>query len=332
MFKTSKTSFEGSRDRNNRRILDHVHGDLESYDDLALIQKRFSEYLQFKADHPMLLHAHSVNQDGDLIQANWEAPIRFFSNRNIAPLSNALATVKDKGVFLTLTVDHSRTLREAWENIAKRWNVFMTRLAKELGINRKELHYIWVLEAQGNGYPHIHALFLGIDYLFWAGNKKQWLDDNSHSKNLKHFWKWGSVFVNTTKSGSTIESPVSYLMKYIRKTWSQNPDSKALLTQSLLWVFNKRSWNVSRSLPEYIGIPKPKKTDWKLHSIHSFEYLHGQFTPWIRLRKPGHILKILSETDKYGHEKRPSEIMTWLRVKSKYDSIYRNRHAMTDDY
>ena len=316
--KMGETSFDGAHDRNNRRVLDHRHNDLERYDDLNLILTRFKDYLQGKADHPTLLHAHSVDKKGDPIQASWEAPIRFFSNRNIKPLSDALYKYTGKGVFLTLTVDHTRTLRQAWENIAKRWNVFLTRLSIETGIPRRHLHYIWVLEAQGNGYPHIHALFLGIDYLFWAGNKREWIGDNPHSKNLKHFWKWGSVYVNTTKSGSTIESPVSYLMKYIRKTWNADPDSKALLTQAMLWVFDKRSWNVSRSLPGYLKIEKPKKTDWKLHSIHSFEYLHGQFTPWIRLRKPGHILKILSESDKYGQEKRPVEIMTWLRVKSKH--------------
>jgi len=300
--------------RSNRPILDHVYDTVESYDDLSLIQKRFREYLTYSADHPTLLHAHGEDDNGESIEATWAATNRFFSNRNIAPLSDALSRYTGKGVFLTLTVDHTRSLREAWEKIAKRWNIFLTRLSIELHYPRKYLHYIWVLEAQGNGYPHIHALFMGIDYLFWAGNKREWIEDNPHSKNLKHFWGWGSVYVNSTKEGNGIQSPVDYLMKYIRKTWESNPDSKALLTQAMLWVFNKRSFNVSRNLPTYLSIQKPVKT-LKLQSLSSWEYLHGQSTPWIRLRKPGRILQIYSERDKYGSDKRPMEIMTWLRVK-----------------
>jgi hypothetical protein len=302
------------KDPNNRSILDHEHTTLETYDDLTLIQTRFKEYLNYKADNPTLLHAHGVSNEGEPIETTWEAPIRFFSNRNIKPLSDALYETKDKGVFLTLTVDHSRTLKEAWENIAKRWNIFITRLAKELHILRKNLHYLWVLEAQGNGYPHIHALFLGIDWLFWAGNKKVWNGDNTHSKNLKHFWKWGSVYVNSTKSGSNVKDPISYMMKYIRKTWNSNPDSKAFLTQAMLWVFNKRSWNTSRNLPEYLHIEK-KSSRWTLHSISKFEYLHGQSTPWIRIKKAPRVIQTFSERDK-TFAPRPNEIQLWLRLKS----------------
>ena len=154
----------------------------------------------------------------------------------------------------------------------------MTRLSKELNVPRKDIQYIWVLEAQGNGYPHIHALFLGIDWLFWAGNKQEWINDNPHSKNLKHFWGWGSVFVNATKEGIGIKNPVSYLMKYIRKTFNPySNDNKRELTQSLLWAFNKRSWNTSRGLMSYLNYtPKIQVIDFELEEMVSFERLNGQ--------------------------------------------------------
>ncbi|MEM0143181.1 MAG: hypothetical protein QXL94_04420, partial [Candidatus Parvarchaeum sp.] len=183
---------------------------------------------------------------------------------------------------------------------AKQWNLFITRLAKELGIPRSEFHYIWVLEAQGNGYPHIHALFLGIDWLFWAGNKKQWIEDNPHSKNLKHFWQWGSVFVNASRSGN-IKDPIAYMMKYIRKTFNpHNDDDKKILTQSLLWLFRKRSWNTSRGILAYLNYkPAPREFKIELVELDRFEALTGQTSPlvWIEDLKTNSVEATVFTTD-----------------------------------
>jgi len=265
---------------------------LYDFQDIENVIKAFREWQTNNYLNPKVLHAHGYNLKGEPIEATWEAQNRFQSNRNIKPLSEALYNYKGKGVFLTLTVDHSRNLQDAWKGIAKRWNIFMRRLIIEIrsapghkNFKQSDLHYIWVLEAQGNGYPHIHALFLGIDWLFWAGNKYEWIKDNPHSKNLKHFWKWGSVFVNATKKGENVKNPVSYLMKYIRKTFDPySTDSKRELTQAMLWTFNKRSWNTSRKILEYLKYEKQEpKIKFKLVSMEKFERLNGQHTPYIRL-------------------------------------------------
>lgn len=265
---------------------------LEDYQDIDNILTAFRSWQDRNYFHPKLLHAHGFNHKGEPIDATWEAQNRFQSNRNIKPLSEALYNYKGKGVFLTLTVDHSRSLQDAWQGIAQRWHIFMRRLILEIrsapghkDFKQSDLHYIWVLEAQGNGYPHIHALFLGIDWLFWAGNKQAWIEDNPHSKNLKHFWKWGSVFINSTKKGENVKNPVNYLMKYIRKTFDPySGDSKKELTQAMLWCFNKRSWNTSRKIFEYLKYEKPEpEIDMDLISMDNFERLDGQSTPYIRL-------------------------------------------------
>jgi len=267
---------------------------LYDFQDIENVIKAFREWQTNNYLNPKVLHAHGYNLKGEPIEATWEAQNRFQSNRNIKPLSEALYNYKGKGVFLTLTVDHSRNLQDAWKGIAKRWNIFMRRLIIEIrsapghkNFKQSDLHYIWVLEAQGNGYPHIHALFLGIDWLFWAGNKYEWIKDNPHSKNLKHFWKWGSVFVNATKKGENVKNPVSYLMKYIRKTFDPySTDSKRELTQAMLWTFNKRSWNTSRKILEYLKYEKQEpKIKFKLVSMEKFERLNGQCTPFIRIVK-----------------------------------------------
>ena len=263
---------------------------LEDFDNLDHIKNAFIDYMNNAYKHPKVLHAHGQFDNGEEINSNWIALNRFQSNQNIKPLSEALANYKGPGVFLTLTVDHKKVngLKDAWQNIAKRWNTFITRLSIELKKPRKELNYIWVLEAQDNGYPHIHALFLGIDYLFWAGNKKEWINDNPHSKNIKHFWKIGGVFINSTKNHDNIERPIYYMMKYIRKTFEPfNPNDKKLLTQAMLWVFNKRSWNTSRGIFKFLDYePKLPVVDMELEEMLTIERLKGQSTPliWIENR------------------------------------------------
>ena len=262
---------------------------LEDFNDIENVKTAFRNWLSSCYAKPKVLHAHGDYEDkfgnSQELSASWEALNRFQSDRNIKPLSLALENYKGKGVFLTLTINHKivPSLKEAWQNIAKRWHTFIVRLKKELKVT--DLNYIWVLEAQDNGYPHIHALFLGIDYLFWAGNKQEWINDNPHSKNLKHFWAWGSVFVNSTKSNKGVENPINYMMKYIRKTFTPYSDyDKKELTQSLLWAFNKRSWNTSRGIFDFLNYKiKVPVIDFQLEEMVSFERLRGQSSPlvWI---------------------------------------------------
>ena len=267
---------------------------LEDFNDIDNVKTAFRNWLSSCYAKPKVLHAHGDFEDDygnyKVFSASWEALNRFQTDRNIKPLSQALEKYKGKGVFLTLTIDHKivTNLKDAWQNIAKRWHTFIVRLKKELKV--KDLHYIWVLEAQGNGYPHIHALFLGLDYLFWAGNKQAWINDNPHSKNLKHFWAWGSVFVNSTKSNTGVKNPVSYMMKYIRKTFTPySKDDKKELTQALLWAFNKRSWNTSRGLLSYLGYsPKVPLIDFELVEMVSFERLNGQSSGLVWLENTNH--------------------------------------------
>ena len=262
---------------------------LEDFNDIENVKTAFRNWLSSCYAKPKVLHAHGDYEDkfgnSQELSASWEALNRFQSDRNIKPLSLALENYKGKGVFLTLTINHKivPSLKEAWQNIAKRWHTFIVRLKKELKVT--DLNYIWVLEAQDNGYPHIHALFLGMDYLFWAGNKQAWINDNPHSKNLKHFWAWGSVFVNSTKSNTGVENPIKYMMKYIRKTFTPYSDyDKKELTQALLWAFNKRSWNTSRGIFDFLNYKrKVPVIDFLLQEMVSFERLTGQSSPlvWI---------------------------------------------------
>lgn len=284
----SKTPFQISH---NRELEEEARGliknkrTIEDYDDLGNVVKQFRTWLSNAYNKPKILHAHGFDEFDNEISATWEAMNRFQSNRNIKPLSEALNNYKGPGVFLTLTVDHKKvpSLKDAWKNIAEQWHLFIKKLRKEL--KQKKLNYIWVLEAQGNGYPHIHALFLGIDYLYYAGNKQEWINDNPHSKNLKHFWNWGSVFVNSTKSNQSVKNPINYMMKYIRKTFEPySNDNKKELTQALLWAFNKRSWNTSRGIFQFLDYEERiPSIELELVEMDTFERLKGQSTPYVRI-------------------------------------------------
>jgi len=203
--------------------------------------------------------------------------------------------------MITLTYDPKLiSKKDAWEKTPYHWHRFITRLSIEMGIPLSEFHYVKVIESQENGYPHIHAVFLGIDWLYYAGNKQEWENDNPHSKNLKHFWKYGSIYINKTKTNENIENPINYLMKYIRKMFNNKQDTmenmkKRELTQSFLWAFNKRSFTTSRGLIEWLNSQKSKENiewEWEpvftynmeMESLNVYEKLQGQKTP-IRIVK-----------------------------------------------
>jgi len=164
-------------------------------------------------------------------------------------------------------------------------------------LKRSDLQYIRVLEAQKNGYPHIHALFLNLDFLYYAGNKIEFENDNAHSKNLKHFWGRGSIFINKTNKNKNVEKPLNYMMKYIRKTFNKDGYG-SVLTQALIWAFNKRSFDTSEYLKNFLNI-KPHIPCFSLDGIITFEKLTGQKTPMVWLEK---INKTVNSQSELKHE------------------------------
>jgi hypothetical protein len=72
--------------------------------------------------------------------------------------------------FLTLTMDPSKgTAEESWPQIKIVWKKFQTYLTRKQG---KGFKFLWVIEAQKNGYAHLHILL--NQYLDQAWIKKVW--------------------------------------------------------------------------------------------------------------------------------------------------------------
>src|SRR5258708_3529716 len=85
-----------------------------------------------------------------------------------AILEQAQLHVLDR--FLTLTMDPSKgTAAESWPLIKKVWAKFRIYLKREFGPGVK---FLWVLEAQKNGYAHLHILV--NKYMDQAWIKRNW--------------------------------------------------------------------------------------------------------------------------------------------------------------
>ena len=151
-------------------------------------------------------------------------------------------------VSLVLTLDPKKfnnNTYEMWSSIKKEMNRFLTALRYYFKKQSNSFpKYIVTLEAQKNGNPHLHFVFLGCKRLL------DW-------RKIRKLWHLGHISINRTYQGTKIQYPINYITKYITKTFTTTSE-KNLLTQSLLWLFNIRSYSSSKGLLFPI---KPKSQD-----------------------------------------------------------------------
>lgn len=172
-----------------------------------------------------------------------------------------------KSAFLTLTVDPKKVgIYEAWLDIPKWFNAFITHLKRAM---KKKLHYIWTLEAQpGTGYPHLHILFIGVDWLLLNGtweDYKRVKARNDDIQTISSLWKHGLTFVNRREDGARIGTPMNYMFKCIRDTWAHHKDSGELTahqreilekgdkTRMMLWFFSRKAYGASMGLRSWLN-------------------------------------------------------------------------------
>ncbi len=197
----------------------------------------------------------TVGAESDSTYRTFPMLNRYQSNRNYAELRDALLDVRQDMpcVFLTLTYARDIPLDEALLNVTKDWNRFTARLRHELG---RLPEYLMTVEFQQDGYPHIHALFFNTSYLFENGVWKDIQDARSSYasvKTIESMWKRGITYINRTRRGAEVRSPVGYMMKYISKEWGAGRDSpESTLNHALMWITGRRSFNTSRALLPFL--------------------------------------------------------------------------------
>ena len=152
-----------------------------------------------------------------------------------------------QAVLLTLTIDPKRYNNDKlrmWQDIKNQYHRFITALTYHFKKNGRVFpKYLCSIESQRNGNPHLHIVFLGASRLI------DW-------RKIKDLWHQGFIFINRTNDRQKIRYPINYVTKYITKTFCETTENN-LLTQSLSWLFNIRSYSCSRGL---VFPLKPKST------------------------------------------------------------------------
>ena len=143
-----------------------------------------------------------------------------------------------QAVLLTLTIDpkiYNNDKLMMWQDIKNQYHRFITAIKYHFKKNDRAFpKYLCSIESQKNGNPHLHIVFLGASRLI------DW-------RTISNLWHQGFIFINRTNGRQKIRYPINYVTKYVTKTYCETND-KNLLTQSLSWIFNIRSYSCSRGL------------------------------------------------------------------------------------
>lgn len=164
-----------------------------------------------------------------------EGDIEFFPFTKYNPLVDV--------IFVTLTYNTSRcSRRDAWENIGKEFNVWISRLRKKYG----RIEYVRNWESTERGYPHTHGCLIFKDHKFRAfktlDEKLQFVWRLKAKKDLA---KGYHSFIDV-KAVRTYSSVIRYLRKRAVTGSEKNDDPGADLTLSLCWLFRKRAYAISK--------------------------------------------------------------------------------------
>ena len=174
--------------------------------------------------------------------------------------------VKTSLLWVTLTWDRKRSsLIEAWENLGKDFNRFISALRRKYG----RISYLRVWESYESGYPHVHVVMLFHDTEFsvfpWSIEKEGKLHlvfRIQEKDDVASFWH-SHVDIQAISSLSNV---FTYLKKHQEKiilglsgsiqegegdlTGFDLENVKGLRTLFLSWIFRLRSFSVSGDFRE----------------------------------------------------------------------------------
>jgi hypothetical protein len=184
--------------------------------------------------------------------------------------------------LLTLTMDpklYDYDKFEMWKAINKKYEVFIKKLKIYFNRNNRQFpSYLFGVEAMygrpennyiSRGNPHLHICFFNCNYL-------------APARVLEKYWGQGFVKINSTYKNEKVRYPIHYITKYITETFTINSPDNTLI-QSLVWLFNKHSFDHSAGLvlPLY-----PKGSgDWSLSGIVSVNSDYCQIDEMILIQE-----------------------------------------------
>lgn len=160
---------------------------------------------------------------------------------------------KTRLVFCTLTYDHDEfDVVRSWLSCGVDFHLFITKVRQEFG----DVVFFRSWEAHDDYYCHIHCLLLFVDHEFDVHKHKS-MDRRKKGqityrlqydvmKKFKRFWPQGNsdfFGLNSVKSG------FSEVSKYISKDLMTSKGDK---TNSMVWLFGKQSFSVSRRFKDVV--------------------------------------------------------------------------------
>jgi len=173
---------------------------------------------------------------------NFKKGIEFFSIDNFNPMVSV--------VFVTLTWRGTGSVSESWENSGIAFNRWITNLRKKYG----SLSYVRAWEATERGYAHVHLMIVFHEARFQGfmlpNEKGDLIWRIAEKAEFERSWPY---FVD-------VRAPRTYgaVVRYIRKRVYYGTDRDGCsdagdLTLSLMWLFRKRSFAISRDLIEQLA-------------------------------------------------------------------------------
>jgi len=189
-------------------------------------------------------------------------------------------------LYLTLTYDTKRcNIREAWENIGKEWNRFLSYLKKKYGI----ISVIRTWESFENGYPHIHAIIYFFECAFrvikYKRKGKKYTEWRLYGRDIKEEINRGwHSFIDVQAIEDT--KRLQYIFKYIIKDIKNNKkeEQKQKQTLAMMWLFRKQSFSISNDFIQELAsychsniVSDSERLDPIMHNSNSWEFI-GIFT------------------------------------------------------
>jgi len=194
-----------------------------------IIAKDFKKYIEDLKNKVVLVRSKDDPSIGFVIRPYKTSRYSPAGQKKMAKKIRKQFNGVDSGVFLTLTFDPKRvSLASAWSNLSslirrtmKYLKTYASREAKAKGL-KVNIQYIWVIEVQKNGYPHVHVFYPSI---------KRLID----MRKIRQVWGVGFVFVKKLE-GVQIGA---YMSKYLAKGQG--------LEQALpfVWFFGIRLYGAS---------------------------------------------------------------------------------------
>lgn len=255
--------------------------DLSNVVDLFKTWKEDSEYFilrgELKHSQPMIdSREHHVFSDYiyRFVKASKRGNdvYRYLVNKKLAPLNEIrdITFFKDDWgnkqtnlLFVTLTYDTNRCdVKTAWENIGIDYHLFCTKLRKKYG----DVEFFRTWESTQNYYPHVHVLIGFKDKSFPVfintckkGKKKgkrSFRIPKSDKERISSFWHSNTDIQGVDNTKNAIQE----LTKYITKDLCSDKGNK---TNSMIWLFRKQSYAISRGFTKLVDGEFGKDVDLK---------------------------------------------------------------------